>query len=219
MYVTGWSGVMATFWNERIGLRNLVLLTIGAAVVMVAYPDVITHLGGPRPVPYDSRDIPPAFSGNRAAYGFAFFSLFTITTLSIRKFIIITISLSRSDWRAMLDISLYRMAVASMCLVFVFRAAPDVLLMMVWGEISFDAAITLMTIDRVCDGLVIVPFLVGMTFIVRAEQLHMSPTARMKRERARSTFFEVVPEKQALRDHVRIIASVAIIAAGLAIMK
>src|SRR3546814_2116730 len=78
--------------------------------------------------PVEDPGIPVSFSGNRAAFGFALFSLFSVSSLAIRQLFLIASQLRRESWRADPDVGLYRMTVASLMMAIVLGAAPDVIL-------------------------------------------------------------------------------------------
>src|SRR3546814_7766869 len=94
-----------------------------------------------------------SFSGNRAAFGFALFSLFSVSSLAIRQLFLIASQLRRESWRADPDVGLYRMTVASLMMAIVLGAAPDVILLLLFGEANDRTMTTVMTLDRLCDGL------------------------------------------------------------------
>lgn len=211
---------MTRMTRARIWATGLGLIVILAIVLFS--PEFIGrahHLD----VPVDGT-FPPAFSGNRAEYAFALFSLFAMSSLAIRKLIVISAQLSARDWREEPDVGLYRMAVAALMLVIVLGAAPDVALMLLWGEVSAGTIELTMTVNRLCDGLTILPFLFAVAVYVRAEQLEIVPLASFARgfelaSPPRRALYLVVPRNEALVDYVRIVVSAVVIALGLALFK
>lgn len=202
----------------------------GAAVLLIVlctifYPDMLWQFTETTPAT-DAEHIPPAFSGNRAAYGFALFSLFTISTLSLRKIASIALQLRHEPWREEPDIGLYRLGIAFLLAAIFVGTAPDVALMILWGEASARTLTIAMTIDRLGDGIALVPYLLSVTIVVRAEQLTRNPKVAPELDDnawlphvKRPVFFEILPRREDLRDHLTIILGVAAIALGLALWK
>src|SRR3546814_18437 len=126
--------------------------------------------------PVEDPGIPVSFSGNRAAFGFALFSLFSVSSLAIRQLFLIASQLRRESWRADPDVGLYRMTVASLMMAIVLGAAPDVILLLLFGEANDRTMTTVMTLDRICDGLMGVPFIIAVFLRVRAEQFQRTPS-------------------------------------------
>lgn len=211
--------------------RNRYLIGIGivGVVILVAsvlgFPDFMRLVSNGYPA--NDPDIPLSFAGNRAAYGFALFSLFSTSSLAIRKLILIGAQLHAEDWRVDPDVGLYRMALASLLLVIVLGASPDVIFLLLWGEASAGTMSVVMTLDRVCDGLTIIPFTAAIFLHVRADQFqrtpnltelqHLAPEVDVgPRER---TLFVVSPRRESIAENVKIVILVTIIAAGLALWK
>ena len=176
--------------------------------------------------------IPISFSGNRAAYGFALFSLFTTTSLAIRKLFQIGAQMHDEPWRADPDVGLYRIAIALFLLAYVVAEAPDVMVLIIWGEAGSRTLETALTIDRLGDGLAAFPLLAGLLVCVRADQFQRVPgpaylssamphkmhdfPAPGPRER---NLFVVMSQAEKLGENVRMILLVMVLAAGLAIWK
>ena len=194
-----------------------------AAVIL--YPFAF-EMATSREPPLDA-GIPPAFAGNRAAFSFALFSLFSMSSLAIRKLIVILCKLRSENWREDPDVGLYRMALASLMAMIICGAGPDVVLLLLYGEAGPDFINRLEVFDRVADGVALGPFLLSILFMVRAEQLDRMPTASMAslleklevaRPRTRNLFL-VLPRGDDFRDNARIVIGVLIIAAGLGLWK
>ena len=215
-------------------LKTTVRLVVAATTFVTAgvllYPDIANYFQfGPTGSSLSNAnmaaDIPPAFAGNRAAYGFALFSLFTMSTLAIRKIHMMILMLKNEPWRQNPDVGLYRLAIIFGLATILCGAVPDVALLLVWGEVSASFTVDLMTVDRIGDGLTIVPFLTMIGILVRVEQLERLPQPDLDRLKAfrpvsrTQEIFAVIPRKDAFAEQARIIGSVFIIAAGLAIFK
>lgn len=204
--------------------RNLwstvALLAVFVALVL-AYPDLVRSVT--ERAPAHDPNLPPAFSGNRAAYGFALFSMFSGASIALRKLILIVAQLKEANWREEPDVGLYRLAIVAFLLCIILGTAPDVALLLFWGEVGSETLTVAMTVDRICDGLFLVPFLMGIAFVLRAEQLEHIPVAYIARALDepphKRALFLVLPSRDGLAAHVRIIASVLVIALGLALFK
>lgn len=167
-------------------------------------------------------NIPPAFSGNRGAYGFALFSLFTMTTLSMRKIIVVACCMAREGGGALLDVTLHRLAIICLLAVILLGTAPEVALLLLWGEISLDGHVALMSLDRLGDGLTIIPYLLFLAFMLKAEQLdaHEGILGRTEKPRGRKVrFFELLPTRDILKEQGVIVGGVLAIALGLSLFK
>src|SRR3546814_1240428 len=68
------------------------------------------------------------------------------------------------------------MTVASLMMAIVLGAAPDVILLLLFGEANDRTMTTVMTLDRICDGLMGVPFIIAVFLRVRAEQFQRTPS-------------------------------------------
>src|SRR3546814_7205123 len=77
--------------------------------------------------------------------------------LAIRQLFLIASQLRRESWRADPDVGLYRMTVASLMMAIVLGAALDVILLLLFGEANDRTMTTVMTLDRICDGVMGVP--------------------------------------------------------------
>lgn len=203
-------------------IRQLAAMLAAAVACVALYPEVVRAITshGLRAAP----GLPGSFGGNRAAFGFALFSLFTVASLSARKFIVIAVQLRDEDWRHAPDIALHRIAIAALMLTTFLGSAPDVGVMLLWGEASQPILSVARGIDRICDGLTIGPFMIATVALIRAEQLRLVPLDDFRREfdgvpaRERA-FFVVTPRREGLAENVRIIVAIAVLALGLAVWK
>lgn len=204
-------------------------LSVGIALLFVilvlAYPDLMRRFAHQSPI--EDPAIPTSFSGNRIAYGFALFSLFTMSSLAFRQLILIAWHLREEDWRADPDVGLYRMVVGCMMMVILLGAGPDVILLLLWGEAGDRSMTTAMTFDRICDGLAILPFVAAVFLRLRAEQFQRTPhLADLQRLAPHIDFgprerrlFLVRPKPESVWENVKIVSFVMAIAVGLALWK
>ena len=208
--------------------RLRIWTSVGALAALIGfillYPDIVRSFSREEAV--DVGALPPAFSGNRAAYAFALFSMFSMSSLAIRKLILTVCELRAVNWRREPDVGLYRMAIGAFMVAIVTVTAPDVLLMLLWGEASTETIVVAMTADRILDGLTLAPFLIGIALTIRAEQLELIPLESLARQLdaphvtpSKRALFLVVPRRDGLVENVRIFVSVLVIALGLALYK
>lgn len=209
--------------------RRIALLILTGIIIFVAsilgFPDIMRWITGESPA--TDPNIPTSFSGNRMIYGFALFSLFTTTSLAIRKLFVIGMQLRDEDWRQDPDVGLYRITVAACLLTIITACGPDVIVLMLWGEAGDKTMETALTIDRVCDSLVAIPAIGAILFQVRAEQFTRQPDLAEYHALAGNidigprdrTLFKVTARKESIEDNLKIIGFVLVIAAGLAIFK
>lgn len=202
--------------------RQKLLWTAFGVTLLVAfvllYPNILWEVSRETPLE-DPGHIPPAFSGNRVAYGWALFSMFTMTMLSVRKMLSIGVEFRSIHWRDAPDIAFYRAAIFAFCAMVVCGVAPDVILLLLWGEAEVGTIIWWMTADRVSDGIAGAFYLIAVTLIVRAEQLQRQPLNALPETRTPDAFYLVSSRRDRMRDHVRMMIAVAIIALGLALLK
>lgn len=215
--------------------RHIAMLSGFALCLLVVsvlfFPDVTDLLFAGQHAATDP-SIPISFSGNRAAYGFALFSLFTTTLLAIRKLFQIAAQMHDEPWREDPDVGLYRIAIALFLFAYVVAEAPDVMVLIIWGEAGSRTIETALTLDRLGDGLAAFPLLAGLLVCVRADQFQRVPGPAYlasamhhkmddfppagPRER---NLFVVMSQAEKLGENIRIILLVMILAAGLAIWK
>lgn len=115
---------------------------------------------------------PPSFGDNPWAYGFALFGLTIISAMSLA--ILAGILLEARHNRqidaavgnvavkslspAITTLTLYRVKLACLLSTIAIGASPDVLVMLAWGEASDRMMAALFTLDRLGDGLALLPF-------------------------------------------------------------
>lgn len=209
--------------------KRLFLISAAGVLVFIAlvlgYPDIM-HFLRTSSEPQDP-GIPNSFSGNRAAYGFALFSLFSITSLSIRKIFLLAAQLRDEHWRNDPDVGFHRMALTCLLLVIVMGAGPDVILLLIWGEVGGRSLATAMTFDRMCDGLAVIPFVTALFLHIRAERIERRPalaqlssvTPPIPVRAGERQLFVVQPRTESIAENVKIVVFVMLIAALLALLK
>lgn len=211
--------------TDRVKLWLTIAGVALVALVVIAFPSLVSMLTHRRS-PLDDGSLPPAFYGNRAAFAVSLFALFSMSSLAIRNIIITRRRLVDEPWRIDPDLGLYRLSRIMLNLVIVLVAGPDVVVMLLWGEIGDSYMQPLRIAAQLCDGLALVPFFVSTFVVIKADQLeHITLESRkpppdwQSNGSLRPGFFLVLPRTEGLADHVRIIAFVLAIALGLALFK
>jgi len=195
-------------------LKIWLAITVVLLLAVFAYPEIM-GVGGRQAS--NAEDIPPVFSGNRVAYGWALFAKFTMSTIALRMMWTIANQFRSDPWREAPDIALYRAGVMTFCAMVFFGVAPDVAVLLMWGEADTATINGWTTASLLGDGISGMLFLVAATIVVRAEQLNRLPPGIDVP--TRTLFFEIAPRRELMADHLRIMVAVAIIALGLALWK
>ena len=170
----------------------------------------------------DLPPFPPGFHGNPLTFALALFSLTIMCLTAVSALFAVYL-----DWRREkrpdfitektgARSELYkalRAAVGCYSVFLLFGALPDVLYLLLWGEVSIETLGHVMVLDRLFDGLILAPFLVATGLVIWA-----APSVQQA----------VAQEGRALLPHVgwvrvrawiRVPAAVVIIATGVTIGK
>ena len=131
-------------------------------------------------------DFPPQYAGNPTLYLGALFSLTLICAISIAHLLAMGTEARRNSldrnvsvkrvveiegirgWLTLLGS--YRSIIAGLLITFVFGALPDVFLLYAWGEVSMSTIYFIWEVDRLFDGLALLPFLVSMGIMAWVSQ-------------------------------------------------
>lgn len=176
--------------------------------------------------PASSR-FPPSFDGNPWSYGFALFSLTLVSAISLA--ILVSFAL---DKRAKLEInrqidneiaqapfprtsplSIHRLIVSGFLMTIVLGALPDVLVLLAWGEASDTAMNALFLVDRLCDGILVLPFICSACLVVWAGQAVDHKLA------LDSIAMRLRPSWTHLRERLKMVSIVFLIAVGVTLAK
>ncbi|HVJ03811.1 MAG TPA: hypothetical protein VM662_16660 [Sphingomonas sp.] len=125
---------------------------------------------------------PPVFDDSPLAYAFALFSLALVTSVSLaivinyalehrREHVINAKIGNRAYPPRQLGITLvglHRVIVSGLLLTIIFGALPDVVVLLAWGEATERTMWILFELDRLFDGLTLLPFMVSTFVSVRA---------------------------------------------------
>ncbi len=156
---------------------------------------------------------PPAFLGSEWAYGFALFSFTIICALAFRHLIMIVGYMLeyRESWGA--PITITRMIIVSLLITIISATLPDAVLLFAWGEVNFRAISILAKIDRIFDGITVIPFAFAVFLMIRGEaMLH----DQLLRPPIRNDLW---PTFAAVKHHVALILIVVVIALGVTVGK
>lgn len=100
---------------------------------------------------------PASFQGDRWAYAFSVFGLFATALLAMEWLWRILWAFREEGMPFKHPLTLSRVVIALLLIGMLIRITPDVLLVMLWPEISPHTRAAIAFYDRVFDGLAIVP--------------------------------------------------------------
>jgi len=175
---------------------------------------------------------PPSFDNNPLTYGFALFSLSLVTAVSMAIIIGWVVEARRScridqiirnpiprplrrgrKPGCISAVTLYRLIVGLLLSTVVSGALPDVAVLLAWGEASPTMMDVLFSIDRICDGALLLPFLVAIFLIARATQVTEHRLA------LDPVMVKLRPAKGVLREKAKMVGLLLLIAAAVTVFK
>jgi hypothetical protein len=171
---------------------------------------------------------PPSFDGNPWTYGFALFSLTLVSALSLTQLLAFW-SERRRLWTIyrlirsevppappvppLSVLGAHQRIIASLLLMAFLGTTPDVFILMTWGEAGAPTLEILYLLDRVCDGLVMFPFLNAMFLMLRTRQA-------LQQQLAKAVDIPLGPFRWVhLRQNAKVFVIVLLIAIGVTIGK
>jgi len=169
---------------------------------------------------------PPSFAGNPWSYGFALFSLTLICAFAIAMLMhfVFETRARRAALKAFHQfpqpplswaspLTIHRSIVICFLCTILLGAFPDVLVLFAWGEASNRTMDALFLLDRIGDGLTFAPFTAAVAFSAWGAQV-------VPQQLIRDTPVTVRPPTwRTIKDQVKIVAMVLIIATGVTIAK
>lgn len=171
-------------------------------------------------------NFPPSFDDSPWSYGFALFSLTTICAVSLsmlwqfwfeararRLAAKMAMNLVAEPVPFASPLTVHRLIIAGFLLTILCGALPDVLVLFFWREASTGTMETLFTIDRIGDGLTLLPFLLSAVLSAWGIQVIPQQLLRETRVTLRRPGWDTV------RDKLKIVAVVLIISAGVTLAK
>lgn len=156
---------------------------------------------------------PPAFLGSEWAFGLALFSLVIISALAIRHLILILGYMIEYREPLGAPITVTRLIIVSLLVTVITAVTPDAVLLLAWGEVNAQSITFLAKLDRVLDGLAVVPFAGAVFMMIRGEELLHD---QLLRPPIRNDLW---PTFEAVRHHIVLILLVVVIALGVTIGK
>lgn len=171
---------------------------------------------------------PPSFDGNPWTYCFALFSLTLVSTMSLTQLLAFAfeerwvreLAKLRGDYMPPhLPVSrksvlgAFRSIVISFLLMAFLGVTPDVFILLTWGEAGAPTIELLYLLDRICDGLVMFPFLNALWLLARTRQALPQQLAKVI-EIPLGNF-----QWSMLRQNAKIFAVVLLIAIGVTLGK
>lgn len=170
--------------------------------------------------------LPPSFEGNAWAYAAALFSLTLASCLSLKR-LLGTVSeagreialerrigsyVRRPAIPFWTPLGLFRWKVSCLYLTVLMGAIGDVLVMLLWGEVSARTMEVLLSLDRALDGATIMPFMLA--FVIGEWSDHAIPQALI-----RSQQLACPPKWARIKGSVGMTGLIAFIALGVTVGK
>lgn len=169
---------------------------------------------------------PPSFDGNPWSYGFALFSLTLMCALSLAilmRFLFETRA-NAAAWRMSAvptprpvpwsnPLTVYRCIMACLLATILLGATPDVMVLFAWGEASNQTMDTLFLIDRIGDGLTIIPFFAA---AVLSEWGHQVVPQQLLRD---TKVLIQRPKWRTVKNELKIAGMTLVIAIGVTVAK
>lgn len=162
---------------------------------------------------FDMQVFPPVFHSNPTAYGFALAGLLILTSLSANRIIHLfrMIDPKVDGWGA--PITLYRLAKVGLFSTIFIGCFPDLAVLLAWNEIDDRTMLSLWAMDRLFDGMALIPFTVSIILLIRAEK---GMVEQLRRPPLPVHLFMAWPD---IRKQLAIVAMVILVAAGVSIGK
>jgi len=156
---------------------------------------------------------PASFDGDPVTFSFALFGLMVTACLSFAVLARLVHELQGYGFRLREPVGLARISVACLMLSFFIGTAPDALFLLTWREVSPETTALLLTIDRIGDSLVPVPFIGALSLMARGEPAIMFQLTR------KPVPVDLWPTWPMVRRQLMIVGLVLIIAVGVTLGK
>lgn len=156
---------------------------------------------------------PAGFMGSEFAFFFALFSYVAVSAIAARQLVLLVATMVHNpiDWRSPLGAA--RVIIGCLLLSLLISTFPDAVMLLVWGEVATRTIVSIAVIDRLMDGLVIVPFGAACLIGINRHSVIRSQLARQP------IALDRLPTKQALRHHYVSLGLILAIAAGVTFGK
>lgn len=157
---------------------------------------------------------PPAFDHNPYSYAFALFALICLCAISSGAVVNKVRELDPHEDGYTSPITLSRLRMLLYCLTLVSLTLGDVLVLLVWGEVSNRAMENLWAFDRMLDALSLIPFLGATAITIRG-----GPVIDYALKADISPPTDIWPTWKKVKDQLVLLGATAGIAAGVAVGK
>jgi len=170
---------------------------------------------------------PPSFDGNPWTYGFALFSLTLVSAMSLAQVLAYVFEERRqreidrqihnaapaAPMLPMSTLMAFRRIVFSFLLMAFLGAAPDAVILLLWTGRADATMEWLYFVDRICDGLVMMPFCSALWLLARTRQALPQALAMVVN-------IPLGPFRwRMLAENVKIVGAVLVIAIGVTLGK
>lgn len=105
--------------------------------------------------------IPPGFQGDESVFAFALFGLIMLSTLSVRRMILLVHAMRVEPEPTGSPLTYYRLQQFCFAVTILLGTLPDALILLAWGEMPVEHLRVLMLVDRFADGLTLAPFFIS----------------------------------------------------------
>lgn len=125
---------------------------------------------------------PPSAGNSPTAFAWGLFGALVVTMMSVATILRVARLLKRHPMRRDAPGTIFLMQIAMLALTIFLGASGDVLVSGFWNEVQPSTMAVLMTVDKIGDGMVWIPFMVGtfMAMILRGQRKRLAK--RMKGE-------------------------------------
>ena len=158
-------------------------------------------------------DYPPSFMGSEATYGFALFSCMAISALAMRYLILVAAPIFESKEPLTAPVNMARLILAALLSTVILTVMPDAVMLLAWGEVTIGSIALIGTIDRLCDGLSVIPFGLSIYLLIKGQ--HYLPE-HLTRKPYRADLF---PRIMAVKFQLGMIALILAMSAGVTAWK
>jgi hypothetical protein len=114
---------------------------------------------------------PPSVGNKPAVFAWALFGHLALTLLSMSILARLVNRMRADAYPARHMVTYMRVASVTTMLTVALMAAPDTLLLLLWGEVTSDTIDGVTLLDKVFDGLAAVPFVAGLLYPMAAKRL------------------------------------------------
>jgi hypothetical protein len=204
-------------------VRGVIFRLLAAVVVVMSlttaifYTKTHEHTDSTAPAIVDLAHrlapIPPGFQGDEAIFAFALFGLIILSTLAVRRCVLLVHAMRVEDEPDHSPLTYYRLQQLCFAVTILLGTLPDALILLAWGEINPADLRALMLVDRFADGLTVVPFFIS-DFLTERNSASM-----LRLSERQDLHLTLASDRGNVRSGLATTALIAIIALGVTVGK